>query len=113
MKTVVVLGASYAGIPAAHYLLKHTAAKVKGGLKVILVSPNTEFYWHNASVRGILPDLMPDEKTFYPIAPAFAKYPADQFQFVVGKAQALNPESNSVVVRAADGSEQTIQYDYM
>jgi len=110
-KTVVILGAAYTGIPIAHYLLKHTAAKVKGDLRVVLVSPNTDFYWHNASVRGILPGQLPDEKLFYPIAPAFAKYPAEQFNFVLGKAQGVDPASNSVNIRSTDGSEQSIKYD--
>jgi len=110
-KTVVILGAAYAGVPVAHYLLKHTAAKVKGGLKVVLVSPNSDFYWHNATVRGILPGQIPDDKLFYPIVSSFSKYPAEQFDFVLGKAQAVDPTSNSVTVRKNDGFEETIQYD--
>ncbi|KAK5662782.1 hypothetical protein OQA88_6190 [Cercophora sp. LCS_1] len=110
-RTIVVLGASYTGIPVAHYLLKHTAAKVKGGLKVILVSPNTDMYWCIAVVRGVVPDLMPDNRIFYPIAPAFAKYPAEQFEFIQGKAEGLDPKANTVVVRRNDGSQLTVGYD--
>jgi NADH dehydrogenase FAD-containing subunit len=110
-KTVVILGAAYSGIPVAHYLLKHTAAKVKDGLKVVLVAPNSDFYWHNASVRGILPGQIPDDKLFYPIAASFSKYPTEHFDFVLGKAHAVDPANNSLVVRKADGFEQTIQYD--
>lgn len=43
-KTLVILGAGIAGLPIAHHVLKHTAPQVKGGLKVILVSPNTDQY---------------------------------------------------------------------
>jgi NADH dehydrogenase FAD-containing subunit len=109
-KTVVILGASYGGIPIAHYLLKHTAAKVKD-LKVIIVAPNTHLYWNVASVRGILPDMMDDEKLFLPIAPAFSKYPSDQYEFVRGVAESVDPSRNVVEVRGNDGSARTIQYD--
>lgn len=112
-RTIVILGASYAGIPVAHYLLKHTASQVKGGLKVILVSPNSHMYWCVAVVRGIVPDLMSDDRIFYPIAPAFAKYPAEQFEFIEGKAESLNPKGNSVVIHKNDGSQLTISYDDM
>ncbi|KAK0651950.1 hypothetical protein B0T16DRAFT_454363 [Cercophora newfieldiana] len=110
-KTVVILGAAYAGVPIAHYLVKYTALKVEGGLKVILVSPNSDLYWHNAAVRGILPGQIPDEKLFYPIAKSFSKYPTEHFESVLGKAQAVDPAKRSVLVRKNDGSEQTITYD--
>ncbi|KAK3945016.1 hypothetical protein QBC46DRAFT_278287 [Diplogelasinospora grovesii] len=110
-RTIVVLGANYTGIPVAHYLLKRLAPKVEGGLKVILVSPNTHFYWHNAAVRAILPGMMEDEKVLLPIAPAFAKYPADQFEFIVGKAEQVNPKSRSVIVAKNDGASRTVNYD--
>ncbi|KAK3308675.1 uncharacterized protein B0T15DRAFT_390154 [Chaetomium strumarium] len=109
-KTIVILGASYAGIPIAHYLLKHTTAKVKG-LKVIIVAPNTHMYWNVAAVRGILPDMMPDEKLFLPLAPAFSKYPSDQYEFVRGVAENVDASRNVVEVRGNDGHTKTIQYD--
>jgi NADH dehydrogenase FAD-containing subunit len=109
-RTIVILGASYTGVPIAHYLIKHTAAKVKG-LKVILVAPNTHMYWNVAAVRGILPSMMEDDKLFYPLAPAFAKYPSDQYELVRGVAERADPTSNVVEVRANDGSSRTIRYD--
>jgi NADH dehydrogenase FAD-containing subunit len=109
-KAVVILGAGYAGVPIAHYLLKHTAAKAKG-LKVILVAPNTHMYWNVASIRAILPNMMGDDKLFLPIAPAFAKYPSDQYELVRGVAERLDPSANVVEVRGNDGSARTIQYD--
>ncbi|KAK3297572.1 uncharacterized protein B0H64DRAFT_431480 [Chaetomium fimeti] len=109
-KTIVILGASYTGIPIAHYLLKHTAPKAKD-LKVILVAPNTHLYWNVASVRGILPNMLGDDKLFFPIAPTFAKYPSDQYELVRGVAEKVDPDRNVVEVRGNDGSARTIQYD--
>lgn len=40
-ETFVVLGAGVAGMALTHHLIKHTAQMVEG-LKVILVTPNTD-----------------------------------------------------------------------
>ncbi|ROW06011.1 hypothetical protein VMCG_04655 [Cytospora schulzeri] len=108
-KTIVILGASVAGIPIAHHLLTHTALLVPD-LKVILVSPNTHLYWMFASVRGIVPGGLDEDKLFVPIAPAFAKYPVDRFEFVLGTAEDLNPSENSVTVQTNDGQVRSIEY---
>lgn len=108
-KTVVILGASLAGIPIAHYLLTHTSAVVPD-LKVILVSPNTHMYWSFASVRGILPGGLEEDKLMLPIAPAFKKYSSDKFEFVLGKAQDLEPSSNSVTVQTNQGAVRKLEY---
>ncbi|KAK1760748.1 hypothetical protein QBC47DRAFT_368105 [Echria macrotheca] len=110
-QTIVILGAGIAAIPVAHYLLAHTAPKLKDGLKIILVSPNTHVYWCFAAVRGILPDMVPDDKMFHPVTESFAKYPKGQFEHVLGQAIQLTPESNSVLVRENDGAERTVTYD--
>ena len=109
-KTIVILGASLAGVPIAHYLLKHTAAKVEG-LKVILVSPNSHMYWMIASVRAILPDMMGDDKLFIPLAPGFAKYPSEQYEIIEGVAEKVEPGTKSVQIRGNDGFARTITYD--
>jgi NADH dehydrogenase FAD-containing subunit len=109
-KTIVILGASYAGVPIAHYLLKHTATKV-AGLKVILVAPNTHLLWNFATVRGILPNMLGDDKLFLPIAPAFEKYPSEQYELVQGMAEGVDPSTKTVAVRGNDGSARAIQYD--
>lgn len=110
--TVVVLGAALAGLPLAHFLVKHSAP-IHKNLKVVLVSPNTHFFWNLASVRGILPDLLSDDAYFHPIAPTFAGYAAkDRFEFVVGAASALDPASKTVKVKLTDGgAEREVTYD--
>ncbi|KAL2157200.1 hypothetical protein VTH06DRAFT_6336 [Thermothelomyces fergusii] len=109
-RTVVILGASYAAIPIIHYLLKHTATKTKD-LKVIIVAPNTHLFWNFASVRGILPNLLSEDKILLPIAPTLAKYPSDQYELVHGIAEKVDPDKNLVEVRGNDGSARIIQYD--
>jgi NADH dehydrogenase FAD-containing subunit len=111
-KTVVILGAGWAGLPLAHKLLKDTLPKVKE-LKVILVSPNTHFYWNLAAVRGVIPGTFTDDQLFLPIQTGFARYPDGNFQFVLGKASGIESESNLVKITQNDGVETSIYYDQL
>jgi NADH dehydrogenase FAD-containing subunit len=112
-KTVVILGAGWAGLPLAHKLLKYTLPKSKDGLKVILVSPNTHFYWNLAAVRGVIPGEFTDDQLFLPIQPGFAHYPDGSFEFVLGKASNIDPDNNTVEIARNDGNQGTISYDQL
>lgn len=111
-KTVVILGAGWAGLPLAHKLLKYTLPKVKD-LKVILISPNTHFYWNLAAVRGVIPGMFTDDQLFLPIELGFARYPDGSFQFILGKASNIDADSNRVEISKNDGSTSSISYDQL
>ncbi|RMJ12239.1 hypothetical protein CDV36_008127 [Fusarium kuroshium] len=111
-KTVVILGAGWAGLPLAHKLLKYTVPKVPG-LKVILVSPNSHFFWNIAATRGIIPDAIPDDQLFLPIKPAFDQYPSESFEFVLSKADRIDAVANSVQVSSEEGIRRDIVYDQL
>ncbi|KAH7216755.1 hypothetical protein BKA60DRAFT_649422 [Fusarium oxysporum] len=109
-KTVVILGAGWAGLPLAHKLLKHTLPKVPD-LKVILASPNSHFFWNVAATRGIIPDAIPDEQLFLPIKPGFNQYPSENFEFLLGKADGVDAESSTVHVISNENARREITYD--
>ncbi|RGP79205.1 apoptosis-inducing factor 2 [Fusarium longipes] len=109
-KTIVILGAGWAGLPLAHKLLKYTLPKIPN-LKVTLVSPNTHFFWNVAAARGIIPEAIPDQQLFLPIKPAFDQYPTKNFEFVLGKADNVFTELDTVHVTCNDGSVKEIKYD--
>ncbi|KAM0300278.1 hypothetical protein ACHAPM_006589 [Fusarium culmorum] len=109
-KTVVILGAGWAGLPLAHKLLKYTLPKTPN-LKVILVSPNTHFFWNVAASRGIIPNAIPDQQLFLPIKPVFDQYPQGNFEFVLGKADRIDAQLSSVNVACNDGHTREIKYD--
>ena len=113
VKTVVILGAGWAGLPLAHKLLKYTVPEAKDGLKVVLVSPNSHFYWNVAAVRGVIPDAIPDEQLFLPIEPAFAQYSTDNFEFILGKAEHLDPEKDTIEVATNEGTQRSLSYDQL
>ncbi|KAF7557978.1 hypothetical protein G7Z17_g260 [Cylindrodendrum hubeiense] len=107
-KTIVILGAGLAGLPAAHYILKHLATKLD--LKVLLVSPAEDYYWTLGTLRVVVPDQMGEDKIFYSIPKIFHKYPPANFEFVHGRAETWDPETNSVLVAMNDGTSRTINY---
>ncbi|KAK6196830.1 hypothetical protein LQW54_011145 [Pestalotiopsis sp. IQ-011] len=112
-QTIVVLGGSFAGIQIAHRLVKNTRKSIKD-LKVILVSTNSHFYWNLASVRAIIPGILKDEEYTQPIEQGFAQYPSDAFEFVVGTAEAADPDAKTVKVALVNGGgERVLTYDHL
>ena len=108
-RTLVILGAGIGGVPLAHHVLQFTSPKVPN-LRLILVSPDTHFYWSLASPRAILSEDFTDQ-LFQPLAPAFAGYGDDKCEVVHGKASALEPDRNTVVISLPDGGSREIVYD--
>lgn len=111
-KTVVVLGGAFAGIQVAHRLLKYTRPHVKD-LKVILVSKNSHFYWNLAAVRAIVPGVLKEEDYTRPIAPGFAKYPGEAFEFIIGSAEAVDTSAKTVKIAVGGDEERELSYDYL
>ena len=110
-QTVVILGAGWAGLPLAHKLLKHTLPKTS--LKVVLVTPNSQFFWNVAATRGLIPGEIPDDDLFLPIAPGFNRYPAEAFELVLGRAERVDETANTVSVTTNDGAARDIQYAHL
>jgi NADH dehydrogenase FAD-containing subunit len=110
-KTVIILGAGWAGLPLAHKLLKHTSSKTS--LKVILVSPNSHFFWNVAATRGLIPGMISDESMFIPIATGFEQYPVEEFDFILGKATSIQSSLNSVTALTNSGESRVLRYDQL
>jgi apoptosis-inducing factor 2 len=110
-KIIVILGAGWAGLPLAHKLLKYTLPKTP--IKVILISPNTHFYWNVAAVRGIIPNAIPDSQLFLPIEAGFQRYPAKNFDVVLGKATGIDVKGSTVEVLRNDGRTAILGYDQL
>lgn len=105
--TIVVIGASFGGLPVAHALLKDVLPTSGKDYKLVLINPTEEFYWKVGAPRAITrPDMLPLDKALLNFLPSFEKY-GDKFQFIKGKATALEPASKTVEVNTGD----RIQYD--
>ncbi|KAF2689323.1 FAD/NAD(P)-binding domain-containing protein [Lentithecium fluviatile CBS 122367] len=113
-ETILVLGGSFAGLSAAHYALRHTIPQLpkKEGTKytVTLVNPSKDFWWRIGGPREIVSrKMMPVNKTYYPIEPAFA-YAKDQFTFIQGTATHVDGAGQTVSITTASGEQKSIPY---
>lgn len=113
-RNIVFLGASYAGLGATHYFLKHvyprlpTSPTIK--YQVILINASPKWYLRHASPRAIADtNLMPNEKIFIDIAPGFEQY-GDKVKFIVGKATSWDPEKRVLFISEPAGKETSISY---
>jgi apoptosis-inducing factor 2 len=100
-KTILILGGSYAGLTTAHSLLKSILPSHKD-LRVILVNPSDHFFFNIPSVRAALPGQYENEKLYHSIPAGFA-YAGESFEFVEGKAEKVDPASNSVTISTVSG----------
>ncbi|KAJ5226327.1 FAD-dependent pyridine nucleotide-disulfide oxidoreductase [Penicillium chermesinum] len=107
--TVVIIGGSVAGLTAAHPLL------AVAGVKVVLINPSPTFFWNIAAPRIVTkPAAFESQQYLLPIKDAFAQYPAESFEFILGTATAINAESKTVSLTLSDSDDtKTIPFDYL
>ncbi|KAH6974653.1 hypothetical protein BKA56DRAFT_634506 [Ilyonectria sp. MPI-CAGE-AT-0026] len=106
MKTIVILGTGLAAAPLIRQTMINIVLK-RDDLKLVVVSPTDHFLWPIAMPRAVVPGQLADEKVIIPLEPSFAEYPASKFEFVQGKASALEPDSNLVIVELDAGVTQS------
>ncbi|MCJ1289017.1 hypothetical protein MMC34_000549 [Xylographa carneopallida] len=112
----LILGANFAGVGTAHYLLRHTIPALlkldaTRTYHVTLVSPSTHFFWKIGAPRTLAsPDLIPLSKAFGPIADGFKEYSADQYSIETAAAVGLNPEKRTVTVELPSKDTKTLHY---
>lgn len=113
-KRIVILGGSYGGVSAAHYLLKHVIPQLPSPetYQIILVSPSTEVMCRPACPRAMISDkLLCQEKLFVSLPGAFADYPSQNFRFEHGAALNLDHSKRKVSIGSSNyNTEQTIDY---
>ncbi|KAI4232263.1 MAG: hypothetical protein L6R40_007455 [Gallowayella cf. fulva] len=116
---IVIIGASYAGLGTAHYLLKHTIPALEKDstdstrYRLTLISATTHFYHKVGAPRFLAsPDLIPLSKAFLPIADGFKDYDPDHFELVIGEAQTLDETKKTIVVKDTyeSGPSRTFSY---
>ncbi|KAI4286449.1 MAG: hypothetical protein L6R35_004302 [Caloplaca aegaea] len=108
--SIVVIGASYAGLGTAHYLLRHTIPALEKAnsttkYKLTLISAATHFYHKVGAPRFLAsPDLIPLSKAFLPISDGFKRYDEDHFELVIGTVTALDDAEKTITVSDTYGS---------
>ncbi|KAJ4320233.1 hypothetical protein N0V94_003497 [Neodidymelliopsis sp. IMI 364377] len=113
---VVILGGHFAGISAAHYLLRHVFPTLTKSFPsttphVTLITPQTHFFWNIAAPRHLCArDVIDASKIFISLDNAFKAYPPEQYSFLQGKAKSVDPSTGKVEVSLVDGSTTNIGY---
>jgi hypothetical protein len=93
--TIVIVGASFAGLQIAHGLLKD----LSGQVKVVLINPSSKWYFSIASPRIMAkPDAFKPEQYHIPIEQGFAKYPKGSFELTIGTATMIDASKKIVTV---------------
>lgn len=113
MTNIIILGGSYAGISAAHQILKQSSNTTAGTIKITLVTPNTHLYWNLAAPRGILPGQFTDEQIFQPIAPGFEQYGAVKFELILALAENVDTEAKRVMILGSTTGRMSLDYDIL
>jgi len=100
-RNIVIVGASFAGLNAAHSFLKFTLptlkAKADAKYHVYLINPSPNWYFRIASPRtATSTKRMPLEKIIFDIKEAFKKYSMDDFTFVEASVTNLDTPARTV-----------------
>ncbi|KAI4131124.1 MAG: hypothetical protein LQ347_003108 [Umbilicaria vellea] len=112
---MIIVGANFAGISVAHYLLRHTIPKLEAvnnstSYKITLVTPSSHFFWKIAAPRAVADPKFNLERIFLPIADGFEDYPADHYAFVQGTVTSISAQHRTLTVALESSSETTLSY---
>ncbi|KAH7073155.1 FAD/NAD(P)-binding domain-containing protein [Paraphoma chrysanthemicola] len=112
-KTLLVLGASYAGLSTTHYLLRHILPSLSSAepYDVVLVASSSQVMCRPACPRALISDEFFDQaKLFVDIANQLEQYPAGSYKFVKGTAVQVDHQARTTTVRMRDGTETIIPF---
>ena len=109
---IVIIGASFGGLPTAHGLLRDVLPALPKPkdkrYKVLLITPSEHFYWMIGAPRAVAaPQNLPLEKLLLPIPDEFKNYSKESFEFIHARAISIDPSTNVVDT----STNQKVRYD--
>ncbi|QKX62774.1 uncharacterized protein TRUGW13939_09939 [Talaromyces rugulosus] len=112
--SVIVIGASHAGLGVSHKLLRQTSK-----VSVTLINPSDEYYFNIATPRFLVkPESLPPSKYLYSIPETFNEYPNSYFTLVKGLVTKIDYLNKSVLVNTGEnqstkGDDIIVTFDYL
>ncbi|KAF2027035.1 FAD/NAD(P)-binding domain-containing protein [Setomelanomma holmii] len=103
-RTILILGASYAGLSTTHYLLRHVLPFLPTSLsyKVLLVSSAAQVMCRPACPRALISDDFFDQnKLFVDIRSQLEQYPEQQWTFVHGTVSKVDLQARVAIVQSS------------
>uniref|UniRef100_A0A093UV40 Nitric oxide reductase FlRd-NAD(+) reductase n=1 Tax=Talaromyces marneffei PM1 TaxID=1077442 RepID=A0A093UV40_TALMA len=114
--TILVLGRSYAGVGAAHYILKHVVSALpnKDDYRVALVSSSSHFFCRPTSVRVLVSEnaFPQDKRLFVPLTEEFGQYTNPFVTLYYGTVVKLDHLTRTVKVIPAETGKAEIELGY-
>lgn len=114
--TILVLGRSYAGVGAAHYILKHVVSALpnKDDYRVALVSSSSHFFCRPTSVRVLVSEnaFPQDKRLFVPLTEEFEQYTNPFVTLYYGTVVKLDHLTRTVKVIPAETGKAEIELGY-
>lgn len=116
-RNIVILGASYGGLSAAHYICRHSLPQLQKSTDakyvLHLVDPSTHFWWHIGAPRAMVSTQEIKHKdSFVPIADGFKQYTSvkDSIVFHQATASSIDTNARTVKLNLSTGGEETLGY---
>jgi NADH dehydrogenase FAD-containing subunit len=111
--TILILGASYAGLSVTHYLLKHALPSLPNH-QIVLVSSSTQVMCRPACPRAMISDDFFDQnKLFADISKQLEQYPKESWSFIHGTATQVDHKNRTATIKSssnANTQESTIPF---
>lgn len=115
-KIILILGGSYAGVGAAHYILKHVVPSLpsKVNYRVALVSSSSHFFTRPTSVRALVSETAfpKDKRLFVPLSEAFEQYADSAITLYHGTVVKLDQLTRKVTVITAEAGKAEVNLEY-
>ena len=115
-KTILILGGSYAGVGAAHYILKHVVPSLsnKDDYRVALVSSSSHFFCRPTSVRALVSEnaFPKDKRLFVPLTEAFEQYTSPSITLYHGTVAKLDHLTCTVTIVPAEAGKAEMELEY-
>lgn len=102
---VVVLGAGFAGHTAA----LHLSHLVQEKADVTVIAPRNRFTWF-PSLIWVGTGTMPEDEVSFKLSPVYERL---GIEYLDARATSINPDLQTVAIESADGSAQSLRYDYL
>lgn len=83
MGTIAVLGSGLSAVPVIRQAMVQVVSKSKD-YRLLVVAPNTHYYFPVAMPRAIVPCQLSDDKIPMDLEPQFSRYPANKNEFILG-----------------------------
>jgi NADH dehydrogenase FAD-containing subunit len=111
-KEIIILGGSYAGLQASHYILKHVIPKLhEKKYHVTVIDRSTHWFARVGAPRVMVSEeALSLDKVFLPIAEGFKSYPKDLFTFTQATATALDTDARTLTLTLPGGKETVKSY---